>query len=478
MAPKPKPKPETLAQQIAAANSADTASGAGATLGTTTGGTPVNANSADAYSLFQGISVEDQAMKVTPGDGAGMSNAFSTVEQGAAWLAKASPQEVESIQFWLIEAGLLSTTKGLTVGQVGSTTQRAFDYALVRSAASNGAVTVSEYLQQAAGQGGFAGVDQEIENYINTKATPEPITVTSSADIANTYESAYLKTHGQLPSPAETQQFVNYYQQQQQSYEQTEYNAKNTAESAYEKRGNTMVSALANTQNMNLTDFVKSYGQAMLGPSGAGLNQQRTLGGPATYAKPPANEQYYVNAQIWAQYASKFGAGSQPESALSPAEAKSIFMQIAATLFAATNSWQTVAQLMSTGQGTDKNGSPITAATLQNMSNNANSIASQATGGIITQTGGVAAPVVGANRETPELAGEAAQYAESQNPAQVDATSISSLASGVLDRMFSPDPFATADQQNANTGAGMPGNTAMLGTVAANASPTVTPAPA
>jgi hypothetical protein len=203
MAPKPKPKPETLAQQIAAANSADTASGAGATLGTTAGGTAVNANSADAYSLFQGISVENQAAKVTPGDGAGMSNAFSTVEQGAAWLAKASPQEVESIQFWLIEAGLLSTTKGLTVGQVGSTTQHAFDYALVRSAASNGAVTVSEYLQQAAGQGGFAGVDQEIENYINTKPAAEPITVTDSAQLGNIYQNAYRLTHGQAAAATE-----------------------------------------------------------------------------------------------------------------------------------------------------------------------------------------------------------------------------------------------------------------------------------
>jgi hypothetical protein len=478
MAPKPKPKPETLAQQIAAANSADTASGAGATLGTTAGGTAGNANSADAYSLFQGISVENQAAKVTPGDGAGMSNAFSTVEQGAAWLAKASPQEVESIQFWLIEAGLLSTTKGLTVGQVGSTTQHAFDYALVRSAASNGAVTVSEYLQQAAGQGGFAGVDQEIENYINTKPAAEPITVTDSAQLGIIYQNAYRLTHGQAASPAEEQAFVNYYQQQQQSYEQTEYNAKNTAESAYEKRGNTMVGALANTQNMNLTDFVKSYGQAMQGPAGAGLSAQRNLGGPQTYAQTPANQQYYVNPQVWAQYASKMGAGSAAESAVSPAMAKNIFTQIAATLYNALGSWQAVAEMMNTGVTKDQNNNPVTVATLQNMSNNANSIASQATGGIITPSGGVAAPVVSADRQTPEPTGEAAQYAESQNPAQVDATSIASLASGVLDRMFSPDPFANAESLNANTGAGMPGNTALLGNFANNAQPTVTPAPA
>jgi hypothetical protein len=434
------------------------------------------------YADFSGITAVNQGNSVLPGNIAPLTGGeFSTVLGGAQWLASnKTAATIADIQEWLIGAGLLSTTKGVTIGVVGTSTQTAWDHALLQSSGSDGQISVGQYLTAAAGQGGFAGVDAEITAYINTKPKVQPINVTSTADIQNVYDNAYRLTHGVGPSPQESATFANYYQQQQSTYQQQLYSAQDVADSAALGKNQTLTTLLGNMSNVTLQDFVKSYGQTMTGPVGGNqVNATRKtyLTGPGTNLhKPVANQQYYIDPQLWAIYGPEFGAGHAPESKVSVDVARKVFLQVAAMAYSSLQNWSEVSSLLSLGYAKGPDGKQISANTIGLQNSNAGGILNKASGGIISPSGTVATPVVQTARQIPELQGEAAQYAEGQNVPQVDATSMASLAGEMIDRMFKPGGYQSAAETSATSGAGMPGNTALSGTAGGYVQPTVQPA--
>lgn len=483
MPPTTKTPPVTL-PPVPGAGSAPTNAG-GAVSGTGSSAT------SGAYSAFSGLTAENYTLAVQAGNTAPLTGGeFNTVLGGAQWLAKASASDVMDIQEWLISSGLLSSsTKGLAWGVVTPAVQAAWDHALTQAAASDGTYSVSSYLSSASAAGGMAGfqsVDTAIEAYVNTKPSVQTITVTSTPDIQNVYTNAYRLTHGIDPSPAETAQFVNYYQQQQAQYQQAVYNAKDVANSDYESRANTLTKYLSGASQMPLADFVQSYGQTMTGALGeqflntqpyeqgigAVITQPHNTGG-ITAGAP--NARYYINPDVWEQYAHEYGV-NVPESKASPAQASKVFQHLAASLYLKFHNWATVAEFMATGSTTTAEGQQISANTVGLMNTDAPGIVSSTSGGIITPQGTVANPTVPVNRQTPELQGEAAQYAEGQNVPEVDATSMASLAGEVVDRMFRPGGFEAGSTVNADTGAGMPGITGVQDQAAPYVQPTVTPA--
>jgi hypothetical protein len=477
--------PVTLPPQGQSSSTPAAGSGSAPSLGAgfSTGGT---AGASGAYGDFSGVTAVNEGNSVNPGNIAPLTGGeFSTVLGGAQWLAKASAANVSDIQEWLIGAGLLTTTKGLTIGVVGPSTQSAWDHALLQSAASDGQISVGQYLTAASGQGGFTGIDQEIASYINTKPKVQPINVTSTADIQNVYDNAYRLTHGVGPSPQESATFANYYQDQQATFQQQLYSAQDVADASNASKVTTLTQLLGNTSNLSIQDFVKSYGQTMTGPSGTGTatiykgigkGSLASPGGPQPVSTVGPNRQYYVDPAVWQKYGPEYGAGHTPESKVSPDVARKVFLQIAATVYHQLGSWGETASFLATGSAKSPNGTQITTTTIDAQNTNAAGIASAASGGIISPSGQVAVPVVQTSRQIPELQGEAAQYAEGQNVPQVDATSMASLGGEIIDRMFRPGGYQSASTTSATSGAGMPGNTALSGQAGAYVQPTVQPA--
>lgn len=417
-----------------------------------------------------------------PGEGGTVDQLFNTAPKGKTtigavmeWFAKLPAYQLDQLQGVLLNANLLSGTYAGQPGTADPTTLEAFLKLVEGSAASNKySLTTFATLQDqgvlpSLGVGvntSEQGLATELNKAYNTKPTVENITTTSGPDIANTFEHAYQSVMGILPTAAQTDSFVQQFQQQQVNFEEGKDSGKNVAEQDYLQGKTKEANALDNLPGLTADSFVQSYlgalGKQPVWRSGP-LLEDVSSGGMGLKGN------IHVSPIAWSrgvkdmQAAGILGKNVTGQASAGAGIQHEVLDYIAKNAYQEYQSWDAVTRYLVTGhpQGSVGSSNAFVNQVLQEVQVNANQLLKTASGGLIGSNGSIQAPTVVTGPEaTPELQGEAVSASEQANPGQANANALQNSFDAIISRMIRPGGYETASDVNPNTGANMGGGTA------------------
>lgn len=482
-----------------AQKSAKPAPGSGASPDPTGTTTTTGTTQPEPYEA-EGLTAGTENLAISPGSFGIFANAnFKTMGEAEQWLGHLNQTQLGEVQGWLLNANLLSfnSSSATTYGVLSKATEAAFAKAM--DSAYTSGDSIGSYLQNAAAYGSAAAYDQAVNTYVNAKPTVEVNELTSSADIQNSFERAYIAATGMAPTQSQTQQFVNEYQGQQTAFNEQKFGVKNQAESTYEDRKARMAQLAPQLANGGFSDFIKSYTTVMGGSEGQGLEQPTSsqatpppssMGeprqrGPAGTVSPVSKPGQggkgvdmasYVNPTLWSAAVAAAGSKYSRDEAAGQAntsveDQRAIFQAYAQKLFQTYGNWQVVTNMLITGhpEGGNTQQEVATAAEGQTFSQDLGSTMSAASGGAISPNGVPTAPVDYTTAQEPELQGASDLAAGKMGGSQEVAQSVASLAGLIISRMFRPGGFSTSSDPT--TTAGLPGVAGNEGQAAAFAPP-------
>ena len=443
---------------------------------------PINFNnnttsSSNDYAEYDLSLADEGALLEIAAKGTNPNGPFASAPQGSVtalqvmqWFAKQSPQVIEEIQAQMIQAGILSPSN-VVFGVVGATTKSAFEKSVILSAGSQDQYPLETYLSQAAAQGQY---DIPLTKAEQTKPTAENVTYANPSDLANVYSQAYRDVNGELPSQAQINSFVTQYHQQQFSSAEQGVNAgKNLAEQDKLNATNTEANQLDTLSGLSLTDYTHIFMQQLSQPAYKGTQGVPIEGPPNPNAPGPlpvvgGTPGIKIDPVVWDKTVKELGLGNNysVQSKASANIVQEVVQRAAHDAYSQYGNWTNVTTYLLTGKPNadlSAEGNKYVGSVISAMGALGSQQLSQASGGLISPTGQVQAPVVTTTTGTSSSQGEAVQAAETADPGRAIANSMADTYGSIVARMFRPGGFDSYTDPSATTGVDMPGGTAGQG---------------